>query len=104
MYNIWSMSKVILCRGGSTGVATATLKNSLATPVPTSVGSFVLKEKLWLIGHLWENISNVRVQVNAAQDASLALRGGRYHNIWIRTDTKYFRASKADTDIDTDTF
>ena len=29
-------------------------------------------------------------------------RGGRYHKIWIRTDTKYFRASIAD--IDTDTF
>jgi len=28
-------------------------------------------------------------------------RGGRYHKIWIRSDTKYFRASIADTDTDT---
>ena len=34
------------------GVATATLKIGLATPAATPVGSFVLKEKLWLIGHL----------------------------------------------------
>ena len=34
------------------GVATATLKKGLATPAARPVGSFVLKEKLWLIGHL----------------------------------------------------
>ena len=52
-------------------MATATLKIGLATPAATPVGSFVLKEKLWLIGHMREKISNVRVQVNAAQDARL---------------------------------
>ena len=58
-------------RGRSTGVAAATLKNSLATPAATPVGISVLKDNLWLIGHLGEKVSNVWVQVNIAQDASL---------------------------------
>jgi len=57
-------------RGGSTGVAWGGKchpKNSLATPAATPVGSFENKEKLWLIGHLRERISNIRMQVNAAR-------------------------------------
>ena len=60
-------------RGESTGVTwggNCHPKNSLATPAASPVCRFEYKEKLRLIRHLQERISDIPMQVNAALDDS----------------------------------